>query len=1058
MNLSPRARRWWIAAAILFGLYTAIGFLVLPPIVKAQAEKRLSAELGRKVSIGRVRLNPYTLSLTVRKFDIREKDGATSFLTWDRLYVNFEALASLRGDWVLGDVALEGFHARVAIVPDGSFNFSDVIAKLSAASAPPVKTPPSAEASRPIRVENLKVTYARVDFSDRSRAQPFDSVIGPVTFALMNFRTAGERGAPYHFEAATEAGEKLAWTGTLSIDPFESRGQFAVENVILKKYTPYFADKIQSDLIAGKLTVSGRYEANLSRQDRTLKLSDGELHLDDLRIAERAKAQPAIELAAFDMTGIQVDAVATKAAIGRIALTGGHVFVRREKDGSLNLLSMLQPPKKAAASNAPAASAAAVSAPAPSMAAAPVKQPDVTVGEVALKGFKIEVTDNAAPRPARFTLSELNFSLNNFSLAEGATMPLKLAFNWAPKGTVQVAGSMMLKPELTFDLKTDVNALAILPLSPYLEQFANARITQGAVTTTNTVQLALPDGAAPAVTLAGEVKIDKFGLVDGVHNEPLAGFAALALTGIKASTTPQLTVSLAELDVTSPYARVIVNADKSINLLAAATPAGAPAATAASPSVAPSPEPASPRVEVARLVMTDGNFSFDDHSLDPGVHMAIAQFGGTISGLSSTNPAKADVDLKGTVDGAGPIAISGKLDPLSADKFVDLKVDFNNVDLLPLSPYAGKYAGYELARGKLLVDTTVRLNDDKLDAKNVVTLNQFTFGAPTNSPDATKLPVRLGVALLKDTAGKIVIDLPVQGSLDDPSFRIGKVVGRVIVNLLTKAAVSPFALIGSMFGGGGEELAFQEFAPGRSELQPAEQPKLETLVKALTNRPGLNLAIEGAYDPAADAYALKRQKLADFVRRQIWETRHAANADTPPPEELVITPEENAAAVKKLFDEKFPPGTPRGTPLPPPPTVEAPPPPPPSGIFKRLVNTLTFKSRREERARKREAEQLKAKHEKAVAVAAATGLPVEEMTGRLAETMEVGDNDLRALAAARAQRVRDYLINTGHISSDRLFLAQNKDAKEAASAGAETVKPGAAIKRGKGPRVFLALQ
>ena len=1058
MNVSSRARRWWIVAVVLVGLYTLLGFFVLPPIVKSQAQKRLSSELGRPVTIGKVRMNPYALSLTLEKFDIRERDPAVPFLTWDRLYVNFDALASLAGDWVLGDVELEGFHARVAIAPDRSFNFSDLLAKFAAPHAP-AATPTPVKPSRPIRVNTLKVTQARVDFSDQSLTQPFATVFGPVTFALTNFRTAGDRGAPYHFEAVTEAGEKLAWTGTLSVDPLESRGQFAVENVILKKYTPYFADKIQAGLTDGKLTVSGRYEANLTGEKRTLKLSDGELHLDDLRIVAPGNDQPVVELAAFDVTGIQADAVALKAAVGRIVLTGGHVAARREKDGSINLLSLLQPPKEAAVSSAPAVSASASSATTtPPAAAAPMKLPDVTVGEVALKDFKIELTDAAAPRPAQLAFSGLHFSLKNVSLAEGATMPLELAFHWAPQGTVHLAGSVTLKPEVTADLKTDVSDLAILPLSPYLEQWANARITQGAVTTTNTVQLALPDGAAaPAVTFAGEVKIAKFGLVDGAHNEPLAGFAALALTGIKVSTTPHLAVSLAEIDVASPYARVIVNADKSINLLAVATPAGAPAPAAPASTAAEQPN-----IEVGRVTVTDGNFSFDDHSIEPGVHMAIAQFGGTISGLSSTNLAKADVDLKGTVDGAGPIAISGKLDPLSADKFVDLKVDFKNVDLLPLSPYAGKYAGYELARGKLLVDTTVLLKGDKLDTKNVVTLNQFTFGAPTGSPDATKLPVRLGVALLKDTAGKIVIDLPVQGSLGDPSFRIGKVVGRVIVNLLTKAAISPFALIGSMFGGGGEELAFQEFAPGNSELQPAEQPKLETLVKALTNRPGLSLGIEGAYDPAADAYALKQQKLGDFVRRQIWETRHAANADIPAPEELVITPEENAAAIKKLFDEKFPPGTEFGTPLPPPPDVEAPPPPSPPGVLKRLANTLTFKQRREERARREKAEQLEAEHEKAVAAAVATGLPVEEMAGRLAETMEVSDNDLRALAVARAQRVRDYLIDTGHISADRLFLTQNKEAKETvkadAAADAETAKSGAETKRGKGPRVFLELQ
>jgi hypothetical protein len=394
------------------------------------------------------------------------------------------------------------------------------------------------------------------------------------------------------------------------------------------------------------------------------------------------------------------------------------------------------------------------------------------------------------------------------------------------------------------------------------------------------------------------------------------------------------------------------------------------------------------------------------------------------------------------VDGAGPIAITGKLNPLAAQPTVDLKVDFKNVDLQPLSPYSGKYAGFELARGKLTVDVKLSVDGKKIDSANVVTLNQFTFGAATNSPDATGLPVRLGVALLKDMDGNIVIDLPVQGSTDDPNFRIGRVVMRVIVNLLTKAAVSPFALLGSMFGGGGDELGFQEFVVGTAVLQPTEITKLETMVKALTNRPGLSVDIEGSYDAAADAYALKRVKLADTVRRSIWEAKRATNPNIATPEQLEITPEENAAMVKQLFDAKFPPGTQFGTPLPPPPTVVAPP-PPPVGWFKRIIYAITFKAKRDQRAAAAETARLSAERDKAAAAAVAAGLPLEEMTGRLAEAVVVGEEDLNALAQARAQTVRDYFARTGGIAADRLFLAKAK--ADAATAG-------------KGPRVFLNLQ
>ena len=214
-------------------------------------------------------------------------------------------------------------------------------------------------------------------------------------------------------------------------------------------------------------------------------------------------------------------------------------------------------------------------------------------------------------------------------------------------------------------------------------------------------------------------------------------------------------------------------------------------------------------------------------------------------------------------------------------------------------------------------------------------------------------------------------------------------------------------------------------------------------MKALGNRPGLSLDLAGPFHAAADAYALKRVKLADRVRRSIWEAKHAADPNISPPEQLAITPEEHAAMVKQLFDAQFPPGTEFGTPLPPPPTVVAPP-PPPAGWFKRLIYAITFKAKRDQRAAEQATARLAAEREQAAAAAIAAGLPLDDMVGRLAEAMTVSDEDLQALAQARAWAVRDYFVTTGGIAADRIFLAQ--------------AKAGAATTAGGGPRVFLNLQ
>ncbi len=1052
MNLPSLSPRWRLALrifAVLFVVVTIVGFFVVPPIVKSQLEKRVTEALGRTTTVGAVKFNPYMLGLTIERPDFQRLDKSGTFAGWDRLYVNLDVLASLGGTISLHAVELDGFHVTASIEQDGNFNFADILAKLQAPAAD-AKQPTPAAPAKPLALHlgRLAVANARVDFADRSRARPFATVLGPVSFTLTEFRTVTERGAPFHFAAVTEAGEKFEWTGSLVAAPFSSKGRLALEQINLPKYAAYYADRFGAELTGGRLSVRTDYEVGLNDKLHTARLTNGAVQLRGLTLAERSSNETVLDLPALDVTGLAFDAVKLAGRIDAVRLTGGAVSARREADGTINWLSFLP-----AAAPAPAAS---TSAPATAPAPAPTAMPDVTIGEFAVEKLALAFEDRAAPRPAKLALGAVSVSVKNISLADGAVLPVQLGFDWAPRGHVSIAGTVALKPTVRADLQLDVADFAVLPLSPYLEQQLNARLTQGAVSTQQKITLALPAGSAPAVEVAGSLRVDQLGLVDGAAQEELAGFASLALNGLKVATAPELKVSLDEIALAGPYARVVVREDKALNLAglartapaAPAAPASAPASTPAAPAesaatTASAAAPAAaPDISIGRITIDGGNFSFTDRSLAPQVRVALDKFGGTIGALSSKNLARAAVDLRGSVDGVGPVAITGQLDPLGTPRFVDVKVDIKNVDLVPLSPYSGKFAGYELARGKFALDVKARVEGDRLQSDNVITLQQFTFGAPVESPDATKLPVRLGVALLKDIDGKIVIDVPMSGDLHDPNLRISKVVWRVVGSLLTKAAVSPFALIGSMFGGG-EDLAFQQFEPGSAELREQARGKLDTMVKALTNRPGLSLGIDGAFDGPADTFALKRVKLDALVRGQIWEERRAQDPNLPPPDRLEITADARVAKVKQLFDAKFPPGTQFGTPLPAAPAVVEPP-APPAGFFKRVVRAVTFASRREKQAAAETNQKLAAEHDAAVAAAKAAGVPLEEMTARLAETIEVTTDDLRALADARAARVRDYLINDGKIAADRLFLTKSPAPK----AGAEN----------RGPRVFLTLQ
>lgn len=1032
---SPRwRRRLWIAAGIV-GLFTFAGFVVAPPLLHAQLEKRLSAALGRSVTIGKVRFNPYTLAVTIERLDVAGREAGGTFVGWDRLYVNFDALASFGGDWVLGAIELDGLRAAAALEADGQFDFAGILEKISAAeSGAPAPAAAPAEPPRPVRVTRLNVTNAQIAFADRSRGQPFATTLGPLTFELKEFRTVPKRGAPYHFLARTEAGEQLEWTGTLAMAPFRSEGTLALTDIALPKYAAYYADVLLADLVAGRLSMRARYHIDLSADAQALRLEAGELKLQDLRVNERGTQTPALELASFDITGAQFDAVTLAARIASVRATHGRLHARREADGRINWESFFPPP---AAPQSPGETTVPP--------AAERELPAVHVGEIALENFSFAFDDLTTPRPARLALQAVGFSLRDVTLADGAEMPVQLEFDWLPEGHLSTRGALTLRPAWKVEVQTELQRFAMLPLSPYLEQQVDARFTQGFLSTQNTLTAAPAAAGGVAAHFVGSVRVEEIGLIDAVHREPLAGFGALELNGIKAETAPALALALESIVLRTPYARVIRHADGSLNLAGLVrTPPPADATTPVNVALAAQPAQqaaAEPLISIGRVEIEGGDFSFSDRSLTPEVRFALAQFGGRIGGISSAQPLRGEVDLRGSLDGVGPVAISGQLDPFGTTRFVDLKVDFKNVDLLPLSPYSGKFAGYELARGKLALDVKARVDGERLQSENVLTLHQFTFGAPVSSPDATGLPVRLGVALLKDVNGQIVIDVPVAGELTDPNFRVGRVVMRVIVNLLTKAAMSPFSLLGSMFGGGGDELAFQEFEPGSSELSEASRAKLETLIKALNNRPALSLGIEGNTDGPADTFALQRARVAERVRAEIWEARRRTDPNQPPPDRLTITPEEYLAQVKALFDAKFPPGTEFGTPLPAAPEVVTPPAPPRS-LTQRVGRALTLAEMRERRAAAKENARRAEAHAEAVAAAVAAGVPLEDMVGRLAETIEISPDELRALAESRAARVRHYFVENGGIDAERLFLTQ--------SAGAQ--------KENKGPRVFFTLQ
>jgi len=360
--------------------------------------------------------------------------------------------------------------------------------------------------------------------------------------------------------------------------------------------------------------------------------------------------------------------------------------------------------------------------------------------------------------------------------------------------------------------------------------------------------------------------------------------------------------------------------------------------------------------------------AFSDFFVRPNYAADLQSIGGAVSEMTAQRAGV--VELSARLDGTAPVQASGRLNVLSPELLVDLSATAKDIELPAFSPYAIKYAGYGIERGKLSVRLKYLVENRKLAAENSVYLDQLTFGPKVESPTATKLPVLLAVSLLKDRNGVIDIELPISGSIDDPQFSVWGIIGRVIVNLIGKAATAPFALLGAAFGGG-EELAYLEFEPGRARLDKAGTDKLASIAKALGNRPGLRLDIAGRADPSPDREALRRLSLERAVKAAKAKSLGSGASGPASLDDLEVSKEEYprflAAAYK---DAKF--TRPRNF----------------IGLLK--------------------------------------DLPAPEMEALMLANAPVGDEELRLLANARALAAKDWLVGQGGVTADRVFLVASR--------------------------------
>jgi hypothetical protein len=850
------------------------------------------------------------------------------------------------------------------------------LAQASAAATPlatPVPTGPT------LLLTQLNVKDGKLNWSDDYNAAPRQNVqLNNIAIDAQQLSTAANAKPGTLKLSADQAGGGHVQVGA-QITPATALvdAEIQLEKLPLAAYQPY-VNKVLAANLGGQLSL----HTKLGMAAGQLKLSDLNVDLNDLNLAGKTKGSGAIAVKSIGLSDATVDTGARQFQAAALHITGLAGDVKRDAQGKLNLQQFMLP--AAPGKHPPAAAQTAAAKPANGSGAGAKAPPEwqAGIGEFTIADSKLSYEDKSVTPAFGLQADALKLTVNNVSTKLDQPLKIALEARMNKNGKLTISGGAA--PQLkTIDLTVNADRISLAPLQPFFTDYVNITLRRGFLSTKGKLAIVPPLKQQPlGIHYIGAAQLSNFDIQDKESNAEFLRWRALNLTGIDANIGKGAPlISIAKIALDNFYARAILSPDGKLNLkgimVTKDQPAGASVTDGESKTVAKTtttvepvtpaaPAPNAAVIRIGQTVLSGGNINYTDNFVKPNYTANMTGMNGSIGSIASDKPQPAAIDLKGKIDNDAQLTIAGTLNPLFKPMFLDIKASANGVELTRMTPYAAKYAGYPIIKGKLSMNIQYKIENQQLVAQNDLRIDQLTFGDHVDSPDATKLPVMLAVALLKDRNGQINLNLPISGSLSDPQFSIGGVIVRVIVNLIAKAVTSPFALINSMFGGDNEELGYVEFAPGSDTLTKDSEQKLEKLSKALNDRPALKLDIIGRVDPIADTNGLRRAALDD--KEKVLKRRDTKGQGG---DAVTLSDADRAKYLEAVYkNEKF----------------------------NKPKNMIGFSK----------------------------SLPPDEMERLILENTPIGPTELRELALHRADSVRKYLEESAKIPLDRVYLVAPK--------------------------------
>jgi hypothetical protein len=915
-------RKYKIIATTIAGalsLYALVGFYVLPALLLHKLPTLLTETTGQYCRLAAVEFNPFSLQLDLHGFDFggkptepasdtaapsaanqanttqptaptTEKSRAEQLLGFESLHIDVNALASLKTlGLVIDDVALTRPQLHVQRLADGRFNFSSLLpAKKTETPAQPASPPPT------LMLRQLNLGDGQLEWQDSLHGATRSESLSAINFSLHEISTTSNTPATLELNLAFGGGGKLQWQGDLNLQqPVTSKGQLNIDTVSLPKVWQLFLQEgLPLEISQGSLGLHIEYQAKVADSGTDLQITNSKVEINQLAIADKTSHAELLSIPATRIDGISVDLGKHQLSVAELTSSDARIAAILQADGRLNYQALFPQPATAPASTT-------TPAPAPTATG-----PDwhINVGEVAIKNYALAFSDQSRKSPQSQQLTAINLAMHHYSNQPGNKSPIEFSTQLNTSGKLLIKGNVNLAPLVT-TLDITLSTLKLKDFQDYFNDYLTLNVLDGAVNAQGHLQMQSAEDLQ--LTFQGDVNVNNLLTRDKASNKDFLKWADLQLQQVDVDLKNQ-NFSLAKILFDRPYLRLTIQKNRSTNindiLVKPAAKSNKPASPATTQAMAQKPATAN-NISIGKIEFKDGHSDFADYSLILPFVADMDDLHGEINGFSNTQDKPLNLALQGKVYNIAQVVIKGLYQISSGNSDIDLK--FSHMPLPLITPYMADFAGYKIEKGQMSLDLQYKIDKGELSAQNKIFIDQLTLGDKVENPHASSLPLHLAIALLKDADGRINMDFPITGSLNDPKFSLGSLISDVLGNFINKLVASPFKALGGLFAGNEDEHSTIGFQPGRADFKPGETDRLDQLSKALQSKPELTLDIKGVAYQNLDWPQMRFEAMTEILKKmKSGELRD--KGEQLRSEYVQLSDDEYKRLLTKFFQELFP--------------------------------------------------------------------------------------------------------------------------------------------------------